>query len=89
MAHTCHAIGCPELTRPEMFMCRKHWFSLPMGLRRLIWKNYRTGQCNDWRISKAYAEAAKNCVRFIAEKENREIPENCPELALYDRLSET
>lgn len=88
MAHTCHASGCAAVVPPERFMCRAHWFQLPMSLRTIIWKTYRVGQCKDWRISKAYAEAAKNCIRFLAKKENRELPDDSPELVLYDRLSE-
>lgn len=87
MAHTCHAFEYAERTKPEMFMCRNHWFALPIALRRLIWRTYRPGQCDDWHISKAYAEAAKNCIRYVANQEKKAIPENCRELALYDRLS--
>jgi len=64
-----------------MFMCRRHWFSLPKRLRDRIWAAYRHGQCDDWEISHAYAEAARECVRFIAAKEGRE-----PDVRVYDFL---
>lgn len=86
MAHHCHAAGCTVTTRPEMFMCRAHWFSLSAALRARIWATYRAGQCEDWRISHAYAEAARAAVRAVAEKEGRaeeEITEAC---RVYDVL---
>lgn len=64
-----------------MFMCRGHWFSLPPHLRKLIWTTYRWGQCNDWQITHAYANAARACVRFIAAREGKE-----PDTTVYDRL---
>lgn len=81
MAHTCHATGCERRVPPEMFMCRSHWFSLPKRLRDRIWATYRPGQCDDWNISQAYSEAAKECVRFIAAKEGRE-----PDVSVYEWL---
>lgn len=81
MAHTCHATDCGVVVPPEMFMCRAHWFSLPRALRSRIWATYRPGQCDDWNISHAYAEAAKACVRYIAEKEGKE-----PDVRIYEML---
>lgn len=69
MAHHCHATACKIPVPPEMFMCRKHWFSLPKELRNKIWKTYREGQCDDWNPSKEYCLAAKECLEFIAKKE--------------------
>jgi hypothetical protein len=62
-------------------MCRRHWFALPRKLRNRVWAAYRPGQCDDWNISRAYSEAAKACVRFIAEKEGIE-----PDLKVYEFL---
>jgi hypothetical protein len=81
MAHTCHATNCEVHVPPEMFMCKRHWFSLPKYLRDRIWKSYRPGQCEDWEISKEYSEAAKACVIFIANKEGVE-----PDIRLYEVL---
>ena len=81
MAHTCHATECHARVPPEMFMCRRHWFSLPKRLRDRIWATYRDGQCDDWEISHAYADAARECVQFIAAKEGKQ-----PDTAVYDFL---
>ncbi len=81
MAHHCHATGCTIKVPPEMFMCKRHWFSLPKPLRDAIWRTYRPGQCDDWNISHAYAEAARNAVRFIAAREGVEA-----DVSVYDML---
>jgi hypothetical protein len=81
MSHTCHATNCSVKVPPEMFMCRQHWFSLPKRLRSQIWATYRAGQCDDWKISHAYAEAAREAVRYIAEKEGYEA-----DVRVYDML---
>lgn len=81
MAHHCHATGCKTSVPPEMFMCRRHWFSLPPHMRREIWRTYRPGQCDDWRISHEYAEAARAAVRFVAAREGVE-----PDTTVYDML---
>lgn len=81
MAHTCHATECEVNVPPEMFMCRKHWFSLPKIMRNKIWRYYRQGQCEDWSISKEYSEAAKECVRYIANKEGK-----ISDVRLYEML---
>lgn len=64
-----------------MFMCRKHWFSLPKAMRDAIWTTYRPGQCDDWHISHEYAEAARTAVRHIARREGVE-----PDTQVYDML---
>jgi hypothetical protein len=81
MAHHCHATGCTVTTRPEMFMCRRHWFMLPKPMRDEIWRTYRQGQCEDWQISSAYADAARAAVRYIARREGVE-----PDVSVYDML---
>lgn len=81
MAHTCHATGCKVAVPPEMFMCKRHWFSLPKSMRDRIWATYRPGQCDDWKISHAYAEAARAAVRYIATREGREA-----DVRVYDML---
>ncbi len=82
MAHTCHATGCKTRVPPEMFMCKKHWFSLPKPMRDAIWRTYRPGQCDDWNITHEYAEAARDAVRFIAAREGVE-----PDVSVYDMLA--
>lgn len=79
--HTCHATGCTVRSPPTMFMCKRHWFMLPKALRDDIWRTYRPGQCDDWNITKAYADAARAAVRFIAAKEGKEA-----DTSVYDML---
>jgi hypothetical protein len=79
--HTCHATDCGEVVVPEMFMCRRHWFSLPKRLRARIWATYRPGQCDDWKISHDYANAAREAVSFIAKMEGK-----TPDVRIYDML---
>jgi hypothetical protein len=81
MSHHCHATGCNVKVPPEMFLCRRHWFSLPKPMRDRIWATYRLGQCDDKQISHEYAEAAKEAVTYIANKEGIE-----PDLRLYEIL---
>lgn len=81
MPHHCHATGCKVVTKPVMFMCFRHWFMLPKSLRDAIWRTYRPGQCDDWQISHAYANAAREAVKFIAAKEGVE-----PDVSIYDML---
>ena len=79
--HTCHATDCPQRVPPEMFMCKRHWFSLPKRMRDRIWATYRPGQCDDWNITQAYSDAAKEAVTFIATKEGKE-----PDVQVYEIL---
>lgn len=81
MAHTCHATGCQAAVPPVMFACRKHWFQLPKALRAAIWATYRPGQCDDWEISHAYANAARAAVRYLAKLDGVE-----PDTSVYDAL---
>lgn len=81
MSHHCHATGCTVETKPEMFMCLRHWRLLPRRLQSKIWETYRPGQCEDWLISHGYANAAREAVRFIAYYEGRE-----PDTQVYDML---
>jgi len=81
MAHTCHATGCTAKVPPEMFTCRRHWFALPKAMRDAICLHYRPGQCDDWNITHEYAEAARNAVRFLAEKDGVK-----PDTSVYDML---
>ena len=79
--HTCHATACTRPVPPTLFMCKPHWFALPKPMRDAIWSTYRDGQCDDWRISQAYSEAAKAAVRFIAAKEGV-----APDVSVYEWL---
>lgn len=81
MPHTCHATLCEVRVPPTMFMCKRHWFSLPKNIRDRIWSTYRVGQCNDWSISAEYAKAAREAVTLIANREG--VP---PDVSVYDML---
>lgn len=81
MAHHCHATGCQVTVPPTMFMCRWHWYQLPKAMRDRVWQTYRPGQCDDWRITHAYAEAARAVVRHIAALEGVEA-----DVSVYDAL---
>jgi hypothetical protein len=62
-----------------MFMCRRHWFSLPPVMQKRIWSTYRRGQEDDKQPSHAYCEAAKAAVIWLAQKEGLE-----PDVRLYE-----
>ncbi len=84
MSHTCHAIGCNKRVPPLMFMCKPHWYMVPLQGRRAIWATYRPGQCDDRRPSAAYCKNAKQALLAVAKKEGREITGDESELKVYD-----
>lgn len=69
MKHTCHAIGCERIVRPEMLMCYWHWGMVPKEIQKRVWKHYRDGQCEDKNPSKEWHEAADEAIRAVAKKE--------------------
>lgn len=79
MSHHCHATACRVAVPPEMFMCRRHWFSLPKRIRDRIWATYRSGQCDDMNPSNTYCQTAKEAVIYLAQKEAI-----TPDTRLYD-----
>jgi hypothetical protein len=85
MAHTCHAVGCENAVRPELLMCRTHWFSVPQKLRSRVWATYQDGQCDTLDPSSAYCQAAKAAVVAVAQKEGKYDPKH-PKILLYDML---
>lgn len=42
--HTCHAHGCTLDVPPRKFVCRFHWRSLSVRMRRAILREYVKGQ---------------------------------------------
>lgn len=80
MAHTCHAIACDTPVPPAMFMCKPHWFRVPLALRNRVWAEYNKG------ITKAYCEVAKAALIAVAEKEGRTVTGKERELLLYDMV---
>lgn len=66
--HLCHWPGCTEQVPPAMWGCKPHWYQLPVGLRRKIWRSYRPGQEQDLHPSTAYLEAAREVQAWIANR---------------------
>jgi len=66
--HHCHARGCMVATRPEMLMCRRHWFMVPKLLRDRVWATYRAGQCDDMQPSKEWFAAADAAIEAVASR---------------------
>lgn len=64
--HTCHAHGCSVVIPPRLFMCVKHWYSVPAKLRAAIWGHYRPGQEIDKIPSKAYLAVAEEAIGQVA-----------------------
>jgi len=69
--HHCHAKGCLIKTKPEMLMCRRHWFMVPKAIRDQVWATYRPGQCDSGLPSKEWHQAADEAIKAVAEKEAR------------------
>jgi hypothetical protein len=58
-----------------MHMCKKHWFSLPMALRKEIWRTYRPGQELDKRPSPEYLAASEATTAYILSKHKSRVVE--------------
>jgi hypothetical protein len=58
-------------------------------LKARIWAHYRPGQCDDKRITKKYADAAKDSIMAVAKSEGNVLSGKEPELALYDLCTAT
>lgn len=67
--HHCHARGCKKPVPPEMLMCRRHWYMVPLPLRRLVWATYRPGQCDDKNPSRRWHAAADAAIQAVYERE--------------------
>lgn len=67
--HQCHAYKCGRPVPREMFMCRRHWKMLPGLVKCAVLTNYRPGQCDDLKPSRAYLEAAKRAIAYVRQQE--------------------
>ncbi len=57
-------------TKPEMLMCRRHWFIVPKKLRDRVWATYQAGQCDGLApITSEWHAAADAAIRWVAERE--------------------
>lgn len=70
-AHHCHARGCKVKTKPEMLMCKKHWFMVPKQIRVQVWATYRPGQCADMNPSEEWHKAADEAILAVARREGK------------------
>lgn len=69
--HLCHAEACEAPVPPRLFMCRRHWYSVPKVMRDAIWASYTPGQEINKNPSREYLEAAHAAVEAVAAKEGR------------------
>ncbi|MDE2104299.1 MAG: hypothetical protein KGL39_44085 [Patescibacteria group bacterium] len=69
--HHCHADGCDAKVPPAMFMCKRHWFMVPLRLRNLIWALYEPGQEISKDADSAYIEVAREAIAAVRLKEGR------------------
>lgn len=68
--HHCHARNCYVKTRPEMLMCRRHWFMVPKKLRDAVWATYSPGQCDGTaEITREWHDAADAAIEWVARRE--------------------
>ncbi len=70
VSHHCHARGCIKPVPRAMLMCHKHWYMVPLELRRRVWATYQPGQ-EEGRaeVSKEWHEAADAAIKAVADKE--------------------
>jgi len=52
-------------------MCGRHWRMVPRLNQSLVWKYYRTGQCDDKQPSAEWHAAADLAIAAVALKEGR------------------
>lgn len=71
MRHTCHAEGCDLVVPPKMFMCRRHWFTLPKRMRDAVWDVYVPGQEIRKDPTDEYLAITGDCIEYVAIKEGR------------------
>lgn len=68
--HTCHADSCTVPVPRKMFMCKRHWYTLPKSMRDEVWLAYALGQENDWGlVTDDYLEVTQRCIEYVAARE--------------------
>lgn len=63
--HHCHWPGCEKQVPPAMWGCDKHWFTLPVDLRRKVWAAYEPGQEVEGTPSDKYLEVVREVQDWI------------------------
>ena len=71
MSHACHNPNCGLPCPPHLVCHRSEWFALPRPLRTAVWINYRPGQEDDKRPTKAYVIALQDCIDFWVKQGTR------------------
>lgn len=69
MSHLCHAKRCRTTVPPKMFMCRPHWFMVPLALRSRIWAEYVPGQEIRKDPTREYLAVTFEAIAYVAAKE--------------------
>src|SRR5688572_9678570 len=72
MIHLCHAHGCSEQVPARLFMCSKHWHSVPKNLQDAIWREYRSGQETDKQPSARYLAVQQLAIMHAVFRPNSE-----------------
>lgn len=81
MEHHCHAFQCRTVVSPAMFMCKRHWFMLPLRMRNAVWREYRPGQEErKVAVTEAYLRVTDEAENYVAAKEGLPLPH--PRLAI-------
>lgn len=71
MPHLCHAKECKTSVPPSLFMCRRHWYMVPVNLRHKVWATYRPGQEIDKHPTREYLEITRQAIDAVATKEGK------------------
>jgi hypothetical protein len=73
MSAACKAVGCTARRGGSGFLCRDHWYGLPIPLRRDInakWRAYRAHDGDDARpLFIDYVAACDEAIRLTADRE--------------------
>lgn len=85
--HLCHAVDCSERIPPKLLMCGRHWYMVPQGLRREVWRAYRPGQEVDKAPSQEWIDVARQAINFVALKEGKPpLPETADVIKTLERM---
>ena len=66
--HHCHWPGCDKQVPPAQWGCSKHWFSLPVYLRRKVWAAFVPGQEVNMTPSDEYLAVTREVQAWIASQ---------------------
>ena len=69
VTHTCHAIRCKAVVKPQLLMCRDHWFMVPVEIRKRVVSLFMPRQCRGGRPSIAWLKSAREAINSVAVQE--------------------